>query len=500
MSPKTLRLAVLAATFFTSGLYSSVAFGATDATAATTSAADQNVTAVSSLVNTDGSRQVVTKTPTAADQEAAQIAAARNEQTIAAEKVARAQALEEENKITFSDVKNHWAKPYINDFVKSGILSGNGQGEFSPDAPLTVKDATSLFDKLIITTKTDIANNKTAKKATNTKNSDKNPAFVPLDKNGSILMADFKGDTNLSRQEFASAAASYARYQQDLEDAAKGMTQKQHDKARAKEAKAEAANAALTFEDSADISADYQKDVAYLAHKGYIASGSAVEFRPADFITRAEAVAMLYRIKHNETAPVVTATAAQDTDAVTTVNTGKTASDTTKATDSKTNSAATAKDTKATKADAAESAHVSLENRVFKKLNTLYKTPANFQNYGVMYWQDNQLHVALKNSEDLDTLTEKIDEDTTVDKTTGKTLKDSVVLESTQYSQVEYDRIEANFRKFYAQKQPQGTVLSAYPSVTHNQLIVTVNKTFDYMNDSIKNAFGDKVHVFVLES
>ena len=94
----------------------------------------------------------------------------------------------------------------------------------------------------------------------------------------------------------------------------------------------------------------------------------------------------------------------------------------------------------------------------------------------------------------------KIDEDTTVDKTTGKTLKDSVVLESTQYSQVEYDRIEANFRKFYAQKQPAGSVLGAYPSVTHNQLIVTVNKSFDYMNDSIKNAFGDKVHVFVLES
>lgn len=494
MSPKSLRLAVLAATFFTSGLYSSVALGATDATAATTATdSAQAVTAVSSLVNTDGSRQVVTKTPTAADREAAQIAATRNQETIVAEKAAQAQAQAEENKITFSDVKNHWAKPYINDFVKSGILSGNGQGEFNPDAPLTVSDATALFDKLIITTKADIANNKTAKKATNSKNSNEKDLYVPPTVTGKTLLSDLSSDSELTRQEFAYTAAEYAHYQADLEDAAKGMTQKQKDKADAKAAKAEAAKSTLNFEDSADISKDYQKSVAYLANKGYISSGSAVEFRPADFITRAEAVAILYRIKHNEAAPVVTAPAAQDTDAVTTVNGTKTTSNTAAA---KSNETTSAKST----TKAVNESHVSLENRVFKKLNTLYKTPANFQNYGVMYWQDNQLHVALKNADDLDTLTEKIDEDTSVDKTTGKTLKDFVVLESTQYSQVEYDRIEANFRKFYAQKQPAGAVLSAYPSVTHNQLIVTVNKSFDYMNDSIKNAFGDKVHVFVLES
>lgn len=496
MSPKSLRLAVLAATFFTSGLYSSVAVGATDATAATASAdSAQAVTAVSSLVNTDGTRQVVTKTPTAADREAAQIAATRNEETIAAEKAAQAQAQAEENKITFSDVKNHWAKPYINDFVKSGILSGNGQGEFNPDAPLTVSDATALFDKLIITTKTDIANNKTAKKATNSKNSNEKDLYVPPTVTGKTLLSDVTSDSELTRQEFAYTAAEYAHYQGDLEDAAKGMTQKQKDKADAKAAKAEAAQSTLNFEDSADISKDYQKSVAYLANKGYIASGSAVEFRPADFITRAEAVAILYRIKHNEAAPVVTASAAEDNDTVTTVSDTKATANTTKSNETSTDKTAT----KSAKT-AVDESHVSLENRVFKKLNTLYKTPANFQNYGVMYWQDNQLHVALKNADDLETLTEKIDEDTTVDKTTGKTLKDSVVLESTQYSQVEYDRIEANFRKFYAQKQPAGSVLGAYPSVTHNQLIVTVNKSFDYMNDSIKNAFGDKVHVFVLES
>ena len=80
----------------------------------------------------------------------------------------------------------------------------------------------------------------------------------------------------------------------------------------------------------------------------------------------------------------------------------------------------------------------------------------------------------------------------------NETLANRVHLETTQYSQAEYDRIENNFRTFYAQKQPAGTILGAYPSVAHNQLIVRVDKGFDYMNDSIRNAFGNKVHVFLV--
>ena len=39
---------------------------------------------------------------------------------------------------------------------------------------------------------------------------------------------------------------------------------------------------------------------------------------------------------------------------------------------------------------------VALEDKVFAELNKTYKTEDAFQDYGVMYWRDNQLHVALK--------------------------------------------------------------------------------------------------------
>ncbi|WP_298706621.1 S-layer homology domain-containing protein [uncultured Veillonella sp.] len=514
MSSRSLRLAILGATLFTTSLY------VNHAAADTTDAVAQNVSAVSSLVNTDGSRQVITKTPTMADQEAAQIAKARNAQSIADAKA----AVEAEKAITFDDVKDHWAKPYINDFVKSGILSGNGQGDFKPNADLSVEDAKALYNKLIEATKEDIANTVANKYKANKKKTTK--VKEPEAVTGETLLHPFASENKITRQEFAQTAATYAQYKRDLEEVATGVVDKK-DKSEKEQAKE--LEAGQHFADAADISSEYQESIGFLAHKGFISSGETVEFRPTEFITRAEAVTMLYRIKHNEAAPAVKVATPEE--AVTTVTTkdkttksedkestveDKKTAEKQAATDSTTTTSKTNQDqavavSENTKerdtanqtkgaSQKVDAAKVSLENRMFKKLNSLYKTPANFQNYGVMYWQDNQLHVALKDADDLETIESKLADDKSVDKTTGKTLAQSVVLESTQYSQAEYDRIEANFRKYYAQKQPAGQVLSAYPSVTHNQLIVTVNKSFEYMSDSLKNAFGNKVHVFVLES
>ncbi|MDY3973077.1 S-layer homology domain-containing protein [uncultured Veillonella sp.] len=503
MLSRSLRLAILGATLFTTSLYANQSLADTvDQTA-------QNVTAVSSLVNTDGTKKVLTKKPTAADQKAAAIASQRNAQSIADAKA----AVEAEKAITFEDVKDHWAKPYINDFVKSGILEGPGEGEFKPDEALSTADAEALYNKLIAVTKTDIANTVANKYKANKKKTVKEPKAVT----GETLLAPFAGESKITRQEFAQTAATYAQYKSDLEEVATGVVDK---KEKSKKTVAKELEAAVNFSDASDISSEYQESIGILASKGFISSGKTLEFRPTEFITRAEAVTMLYRIKHNEVAPAPKAVEAPETVTTVTNETGTAAAtktdakaDTkveanvdsakTTAAETKSQNNATPSKTTTTKESAVtttDAAKVSLENRIFKKLNGLYKTPANFQNYGVMYWQDNQLHVALKSADDLDTLEENIADDKSVDKVSGKTLKDSVVLESTKYSQAEYDRIEANFRKYYAQKQPAGAVLSAYPSVLHNQLIVTVNKSFEYMNDSIKNAFGTKVHIFVLES
>ena len=71
----------------------------------------------------------------------------------------------------------------------------------------------------------------------------------------------------------------------------------------------------------------------------------------------------------------------------------------------------------------------ALENSVFTQLNKTYRTPEAFQDYGVMYWRDNQLHVALKSNSDLDTVKANLASQG------NATINNYVVIEPSQYSQ-----------------------------------------------------------------
>lgn len=471
MTSRSLRLAVLVATFLTTTTYAGFAADNTaDATATTAT------TVTTTSAGTADSVQ--TKELTAADKEKAKLVESMNEKAIA-------DAAAEEAK-GFKDVKGHWAAVPINVLLDDGILSGNGEGEFKPDDALKTADAAALYNKLIAFDKKQQA----AKAAKTTKKSDKNAATVK-DVTGEELLAPFNKQETLTREEFAKTAAEYLAYKDELTVASIKS------KTKAKEYKPNIVVAPedVTFPDEKKIDSDYKSAVTTLASRGIIASGGEDNyFRPTEDITRAEAVAMLFRIEKDMTVSPATTT---KTDTATATKTDATAAEdkaaTTTNTKNKTTDNVTAKKTSELEAQS------DLENKVFKKLNNLYKTPGNFQNYGVMYWQNDVLHVAFKSDEDLAKFEDILAKDAK-DKTADEALANRVHLETTQYSQAEYDRIENNFRTFYAQKQPAGTILGAYPSVAHNQLIVRVDKGFDYMNDSIRNAFGNKVHVFLVSA
>lgn len=480
MTSRSLRLAVLVATLLTTTTYTGFAADADNTTASTATTAAVTTTATDSdsidTVTTAATSTVQTKELTEADKEKAQLVESMNEK-------AAARAAEEDAK-GFKDVKNHWAAIPINVMLEDGILSGNGQGEFKPDDALKTADAAALYNKLIAYDKAQQAA-KAAKSSQNKKNT-KNTTTVK-DVTGEELLAPFKNQETLTREEFAQTAAEYLAYKDELTVASIKS------KTKAKEYKPNIVVAPdeVNFPDEKKIDSDYRSSVTTLASRGIIASGGDDNyFRPTEDITRAEAVAMLFRIEKGMTVAPATSTKASDTTAKATNSaTGdKTAATTTK---NPTTGNVTAKKTSKLEAQS------DLENKVFKKLNNLYKTPGNFQNYGVMYWQNDVLHVAFKSDDDLAQF-EDILAKNDKDKPANETLANRVHLETTQYSQAEYDRIENNFRTFYAQKQPAGTILGAYPSVAHNQLIVRVDKGFDYMNDSIRNAFGNKVHVFLV--
>ena len=221
--------------------------------------------------------------------------------------------------------------------------------------------------------------------------------------------------------------------------------------------------------DASKVSKDAKKDVAKLdkdAKKDAAKADKAVkeDAKKAEKTAKADAKKVEKDVKHNKNEAV-----AQKTEPTRTVRPVRRS--TLKALDQKQQS--------------------SLEDKVFVELNKTYKTPEAFQDYGVMYWRDNQLHVALKTDSDISTVKANLAS------RGDSTVNNYVVVEPSQYSQTEYDAIDANFRNYYSKNEKAGTILATFPDVENNQLYAVVSTASKDTQQGISKLFGSKVKMTV---
>ena len=221
--------------------------------------------------------------------------------------------------------------------------------------------------------------------------------------------------------------------------------------------------------DASKLSKDAKKDVAKLdkdAKKDAAKADKAVkeDAKKAEKAAKADAKKVEKDVKHNKSEAV-----AQKTEPTRTVRPVRRS--TLKALDQKQQS--------------------SLEDKVFVELNKTYKTPEAFQDYGVMYWRDNQLHVALKSDSDISTVKANLAS------RGDSTVNNYVVVEPSQYSQTEYDAIDANFRNYYSKNEKAGTILATFPDVENNQLYAVVSTASKDTQQGISKLFGSKVKMTV---
>ena len=221
--------------------------------------------------------------------------------------------------------------------------------------------------------------------------------------------------------------------------------------------------------DASKVSKDAKKDVAKLdkdAKKDAAKADKAVkeDAKKAEKAAKADAKKVEKDVKHNKNEAV-----AQKTEPTRTVRPVRRS--TLKALDQKQQS--------------------SLEDKVFVELNKTYKTPEAFQDYGVMYWRDNQLHVALKTDSDISTVKANLAS------RGDSTINNYVVVEPSQYSQTEYDAIDANFRNYYSKNEKAGTILATFPDVENNQLYAVVSTASKDTQQGISKLFGSKVKMTV---
>ena len=440
----------------------------------------------------------------------------------------------------YTDTKDNWARDAIQAMSQAGYLSGYSDNTFKPSAQITREQAAAIYGKVLQhnLNEQELADIVTKESATSYSDVEadrwSNSAIKLVSAAGVMQGTSktaFTPSKTMNREEFVASAASLAK---KLNITTPVKTEK------------------IRFKDEDSISLDYVADINYMAERGIVASGTTENFNPKQPVTRAQAATILNRMLNGaglatpkHAAPEAKAETAVKEDAKKVEKAvEKDASKVSK--DAKKDVAKLDKDAKkdaakadkavkedakkaekAAKADAKkvekdvkhnkseavaqkteptrtvrpvrrstlkaldQKQQSSLEDKVFVELNKTYKTPEAFQDYGVMYWRDNQLHVALKSDSDISTVK------TNLASRGDSTVNNYVVVEPSQYSQTEYDAIDANFRNYYSKNEKAGTILATFPDVENNQLYAVVSTASKDTQQGISKLFGSKVKMTV---
>ena len=440
----------------------------------------------------------------------------------------------------YTDTKDNWARDAIQAMSQAGYLSVYSDNTFKPSAQITREQAAAIYGKVLQhnLNEQELADIVTKESATSYSDVEadrwSNSAIKLVSAAGVMQGTSktaFTPSKTMNREEFVASAASLAK---KLNITTPVKTEK------------------IRFKDEDSISLDYVADINYMAERGIVASGTTENFNPKQPVTRAQAATILNRMLNGaglatpkHAAPEAKAETAVKEDAKKVEKAvEKDASKVSK--DAKKDVAKLDKDAKkdaakadkavkedakkaekAAKADAKkvekdvkhnkneavaqkteptrtvrpvrrstlkaldQKQQSSLEDKVFVELNKTYKTPEAFQDYGVMYWRDNQLHVALKSDSDISTVKANLAS------RGDSTVNNYVVVEPSQYSQTEYDAIDANFRNYYSKNEKAGTILATFPDVENNQLYAVVSTASKDTQQGISKLFGSKVKMTV---
>ena len=440
----------------------------------------------------------------------------------------------------YTDTKDNWARDAIQAMSQAGYLSGYSDNTFKPSAQITREQAAAIYGKVLQhnLNEQELADIVTKESATSYSDVEadrwSNSAIKLVSAAGVMQGTSktaFTPSKTMNREEFVASAASLAK---KLNITTPVKTEK------------------VTFKDEDSISLDYVADINYMAERGIVASGATENFNPKQPVTRAQAAIILNRMLNGaglatpkHAAPEAKAETAVKEDAkkvekVVEKDASKVSKDAKKDVakvdkDAKKDAAKAdkalkedaKKAEKAAKADAKkvekdvkhnkneavaqkteptrtvrpvrrsslkaldQKQQSLLEDKVFVELNKTYKTPEAFQDYGVMYWRDNQLHVALKTDSDISTVKANLAS------RGDSTVNNYVVVEPSQYSQTEYDAIDANFRNYYNKNEKAGTILATFPDVENNQLYAVVSTASKDTQQGISKLFGSKVKMTV---
>ena len=263
-----------------------------------------------------------------------------------------------------TDISNYWGKDAIQYFYNQHYISGTN-GQFRPNEDITREGAAAIINNMI--------GEDSKVKTTN--------------------FSDVKG--RWSERAIASLAYNYMTY--------KGMS---------------TLEGAAPYADEAKISSWARQAVDALAAAGYMKGGNYNMFNPKQYVTRGEAVNVLYRILTG----VKETTQSQD----------------------------------------------GLESKAFKDIKDVYGSVKAFASDGIMYWQGDKLHIGVKDPKNKQKLADAIAADKDIP-------AESVYVQKSTYSYDDYKNLMAQAEKIYKATEATNATVSTEPDYLNEKVVLTVS-------------------------
>lgn len=313
-----------------------------------------------------------------------------------------------------TDIRNYWGKDAIQYFYDNHYVSA-ANGQFRPNDDITREEAASVIDNMIgkestvKTTKFSDVKGRWSERAI--------ASLVDKQIMNGYSNGTFKPQQRITREEFAVIAYNYMTYQ--------GMT---------------TVEGAAPFADEAKISTWARQAVHALAAAGYMKGGNYNMFNPKQYVTRGEAVNVLYRIMTG----VKVTNQSQD----------------------------------------------GLEAKAFTNIKDVYGSVKAFANDGIMYWQGDKLHIGVKDVKNRQKLADAIADDKDIP-------AESVYVQKSTYSYNDYKNIMAQAEKIYKATESTDAAVATAPDYLNEKVILTVPSISKETQNNLNKALGSALRIVI---
>ena len=317
-----------------------------------------------------------------------------------------------------TDISNYWGKAAIQYFYNQHYISGTN-GQFRPNEDITREGAAAIINNMIGEDSGEDSKVKTTN-FSDVKGRWSERAIASLvDKQimSGYSNGTFKPEQKITREEFAVIAYNYMTYQ--------GMT---------------TVEGAAPFADEAKISTWARQAVHALAAAGYMKGGNYNMFNPKQYVTRGEAVNVLYRIMTG----VKVTNQSQD----------------------------------------------NLEDKAFTNIKDVYGSVKAFANDGIMYWQGNKLHIGVKDVKNRQKLADAIASDKDIP-------AESVYVQKSTYSYNDYKNLMAQAEKIYKATESTDAAVTTAPDYLNEKVILTVPSISKETQNNLNKALGSALKIVI---